>query len=123
MERSSYRTSRRIHIAWRRIEGTTVSEQQTPWAGARVVLVPAGALRPRTDLYKETQADLYGHFAIMGIPPGEYKLFAWQEIELEAYRDPDFLRPYEDRGVPVTVQEKGYLTIQLPAIPSRNKFH
>ena len=86
-----------------------------------MVLVPTGALRPRTDLYKETTADPYGHFALMGIPPGEYKLFAWQAIELEAYQDPAFLRPYEDQGVPVTVQAKGYLTLQLSVIPSRNK--
>jgi hypothetical protein len=104
-----------------RIEGSVLSEQKTPWPGARVVLVPTGALRPRVDLYKDTRTDLFGHFAMVGIPPGEYKLFAWQQAELEAYQDPDFLRLYEDQGVLVTVQEKGILTIQLSLIPSRNK--
>jgi len=104
-----------------RIDGNVVSEQKTPWPGARVVLVPTGALRPRPDLYKETTADPYGHFALTGIPPGEYKLFAWQEMELEAYQDPAFLRPYEDQGGPVTVQAKGYLTLQLSVIPSRHQ--
>ena len=85
------------------------------------MLVPTGALRPRPDLYEEKTADPYGHFALTGIPPGEYKFFAWQEIELEAYQDPAFLRPYEDQGVPVTVQEKGYFTLQLSVIPSRNQ--
>jgi hypothetical protein len=104
-----------------RIEGTVVNKQNTPWPGARVVLVPSGALRPRTDLYRDTRTDLFGRFTMMGIPPGEYKLFAWQEVELEAYQDPDFLRLYEDQGVPVTVQEKGIFSVQLSLIPSRNK--
>jgi hypothetical protein len=104
-----------------RIEGTVVNKQATPWPSARVVLVPSGALRPRTDLYKDTRTDLFGRFTMTGIPPGEYKLFAWQEVELEAYQDPDFLRQYEDQGVPVTVQEKGILSMQLLLIPSRDQ--
>jgi hypothetical protein len=104
-----------------RIEGTVVRDQNTPWPSARVVLVPSGVLRPRTDLYKQRMSDPYGQFAITGIPPGEYKLFAWQEVELEAYQDPDFLRLYEDQGVTVTVQERGILSVQLSLIPSRNK--
>ena len=64
---------------------------------------------------------MFGRFSLTGIPPGEYKLFAWQAVELEAYQDPDFLRLYEDQGVTVTVQERGILSVQLSLIPSRNK--
>ena len=98
-----------------------MNNQSLPWPGARVVLIPSGALRSRTDLYKDTRADALGRFTMMGIPPSEYKLFAWQEVELDAYQDPDFLRLYEDQGVPVTVQEKGILSMQLSLIPSRNQ--
>jgi hypothetical protein len=52
-----------------------------------------------------------------GIAPGEYKVFAWENVEFDAYKDPDFLRRYEDAGKPVTVAEGGKLAVQLQLIP------
>lgn len=62
------------------------------WRTSRSIRVPqsdARSLRPR------------------GIPPGEYKIFAFEEIEPGAYQDADFLRPYEERGETLRVVEGG----------------
>jgi hypothetical protein len=40
---------------------------------------------------------------IRGILPGNYKLFAWENLEPNAYLNSDFLRGYEDLGIPVKV--------------------
>ena len=102
-----------------RVDGSVVDEQGNPAPGARVALVPAPTLRSRTDLYRTTITDQYGNYTLGGIVPGEYKLFAWQDAPAGAYEDPDFLRPFEGDGVPVTVLERGQLTLHLSAIPSR----
>ena len=36
-----------------------------------------------------------------GIAPGEYKIFSWEEVEDGAWEDPDFLKLFEQKGVPV----------------------
>jgi len=33
------------------------------------------------------------------LPPGPYKLFAWESIPSGAHQNPDFMKAYEDRGV------------------------
>jgi hypothetical protein len=61
-------------------------------------------------------ADSGGRFTISGVPPGDYKLFAWDEIDRGAYLDPDFLQPYEDFGKAVRVEEGSNVTLQLDLI-------
>lgn len=51
-------------------------------------------------------------------PPGDYKLFAWEQIEDEAFKDPEFLALYEARGTSVHVEEKKQQYLQLPLIPA-----
>lgn len=101
-----------------RIEGSVVNENQQAVPGARVVLVPEAARRSQTRLYEETTTDQYGQFILRGITPGEYKLFAWEEMESGVYQDPEFLKPYEERGEAVHVGEGGRQTIQLKLIPA-----
>jgi len=50
--------------------------------------------------------------------PGDYKLFAWEEIEPFAYNDPDVLRRYEEVGIPLKVSEAAKLTVEAKMIPA-----
>lgn len=100
-----------------RIEGV-VQKDGLPFSGASVALVPEARRRQRTDLFKSTTTDQYGRFTLRGIAPGEYKLFAWEELEPGAYRDAEFLRPFEDKGKTVRVEEGGRLTVELELIPA-----
>ena len=51
--------------------------------------------RSRADLFKSTTSDQNGHYEFTAIAPGDYKLFAWEEVEPEAWEDSDFLKDYE----------------------------
>ncbi len=97
------------------IDGIVLSEQQG-FGGALVVLVPEPRHRGQAHLYKTTTTDQYGHFTLRGIAPGDYKLFAWEDIEAGAYRDADFLRPYEERGESLGVVEADRHSAQLKLI-------
>jgi len=99
------------------IDGSVMNDQQQAAAGATVVLVPEPKLRERPDAYKSTTSDQGGRFSLKDLAPGEYKLFAWEDVEYGAYMDPDFLRPVEDRGQSVSIQEGGRETVQLNLIP------
>ncbi len=100
-----------------RITGTVAKDQQA-FAGATVVLVPDGARRGQPRFYRQALTDASGRFTISSVTPGDYKLFAWEEIERGMYLDPDFLQSYEDSGKPVQVEEGGSLNLQVDLIPA-----
>jgi hypothetical protein len=100
------------------VEGVVLTDDQKPVPGAVVVLVPDAARRQLWPLYKTVTADTSGRFVIGGLAPGEYKLFAWLDVESNAPMDPEFLRPYEERGVIVRVEEGGRYSHELKLLPS-----
>jgi protocatechuate 3,4-dioxygenase beta subunit len=94
-----------LSTAGAQVEGAVFDGSERPARGATVVLAPEPRLRLHGRLFQEASTDKDGRFAFRGIAPGEYKLFAWNEVEGEAYRDPDFLRDYEARGEKIVVRE------------------
>ncbi len=100
------------------ISGTVLNDKQQAAAGVTVVLVPEAKFRDREEAYQNTTTDQYGAFSLKNIEPGEYKLFAWEDVEYGAYMDPDFLKPVEDRGQSVSIQEGSRETVQLSLIPA-----
>jgi hypothetical protein len=103
-----------------RVEGTVSNDEGQPVSGASVVLVPEMRRRDQGRFYKTTSTDQYGNFQLRGITPGEYVIFAWEEIEGGAYRDPDFLRPFEKRGQSLRVQEGQAANVTLEVIAARD---
>jgi hypothetical protein len=98
------------------LQGLVTDADNLPAAGVWVVLVPSGKRRSRFDLYKTQTTDQYGHFDFPGLPPGDYKLFSWEEIEEYAWQDPEFLKPVEDKGEEVALKESDQKTVNLTAI-------
>jgi protocatechuate 3,4-dioxygenase beta subunit len=68
----------------------------------RVTAVPVSG-SSRQDLYKAANSSSDGTFTLQGLPPGGYRLFAWEEIEGNAWMDPDFRRPFEPLSTTVTI--------------------
>jgi hypothetical protein len=100
------------------IEGVVVDNQRQPVSGIEAVLVPAR--RPaRVDLYKTAVTDPSGRFAIRGIPPGDYKAFAWEAIESFAYFDEYLLRQSDQSGTWVRIEESSRERVEVTIIPAR----
>jgi hypothetical protein len=53
-----------------------------------------------------------------GIVPGQYELFAWQDIVQGAYQNEDYMRRYEGRGTSVLVMRSSTATAEVRRIPS-----
>jgi protocatechuate 3,4-dioxygenase beta subunit len=99
------------------IRGAVSGADGAPAPGAVVALVPQGAKwRARAEWYRNVSADQSGRFTLANLPPGEYKLFAWEDVEDTAWLDADFLKPFEDRGKLITVRQSGAETVELTAI-------
>jgi hypothetical protein len=69
-----------------------------------VVLLP-DSQRQRVDLYQSRTTDANGAYLFEHIAPGQYKLFAWEDIEKDAWRDPAFMRLYEASGKEIAIGE------------------
>jgi hypothetical protein len=98
------------------LQGTVTDNRSQPVPGARVVLVPDSG-RHRTPLFRTVAADHTGRFSITAIAPGDYKLFAWESIELHTWFDPEVLRRSEQSATPVRLGESANETVHVRAGP------
>ena len=99
-----------------RIRGTLEREEH-PVAGGLVVLLPDGKGRGQPSDYQDCITDLSGGFHFSNIVPGDYTMFAWEQIDRGAYFDPDFLARFDDRGKAIHIEEDDHLNLKLDAIP------
>jgi Carboxypeptidase regulatory-like domain len=91
-----------------------------PPARAVVLAAPDGKFRHVLSFYRSAATDGEGHFQIKGLTPGNYKLFAFDEFDPQSIQDPEFLRPFEQAGVPVTLREGTNPPQKLSLIPAAN---
>ena len=90
----------------------------TPMPGAMVVIIPQDQQRKEQQTYyKFVASDQNGAFSLTGLTPGDYKAYAWEDIEIGAYMDPDFMKPIEEKGEAVSLQEGEQKTLTLKVIP------
>jgi len=102
-----------------RVRGTVADSDGLPAVGVRVVLIPEASRRMQHALFKEQTTDQYGHFEVRGISPGDYNLFSWEEVESGAWEDPEFLKPFEEKGERISLQENDQKTLNLTAIQTK----
>jgi hypothetical protein len=110
----------RISFNAGQVQGGVLDASGNPVSGVLAALVPDGNRRQRPDLFFSTQTDETGHFNFAGVPPGSYKVFAWEDIPDGACQDPDFIRHYEDRGKSVEAEAGRLVSVDVSLIPRGN---
>jgi len=78
------------------IEGDVVDAAGQPTAG--IVMLLRGTARVTTAV-----AQAGGHFKLQSIQPGDYTVYAWDDVTSVQYGDPDWMRRNATGSVPVTV--------------------
>ena len=100
------------------VNGTVRTADHQLAAQATVALLPREKERAgRKAYYFDAAVGQDGTFHMKSVPPGEYKLFAWEDVESGAWMDPDFMKPLDDRGYALTVHADGQEGADLTAIP------
>ncbi len=101
-----------------RVEGVVLNDEDQPFSGSQVVLVPQGRRRKMQHLFKTATSDQNGAFSLAGIAPGQYNIFAWEDVEQGAWQDDEFLRDYEKESEDLEIEENDALAFELDLIPS-----
>jgi protocatechuate 3,4-dioxygenase beta subunit len=84
-----------------------------PVASSMVMLLQDG-LRPRM---AASGAD--GHVKMQGLAPGDYRIYAWEDVSQVEYADADWMKRYGGNGVAVTVEagRTEQVTVKRQAVP------
>jgi protocatechuate 3,4-dioxygenase beta subunit len=98
------------------VEAVVLDAKQQPATGVYVVAVPEGARADSQQYYKMGVTDPYGRASLKGLAPGDYKLYAWEGVEANAWQDPDFRKQYERSGESISIRENGRESKQLTVL-------
>jgi hypothetical protein len=97
------------------IAGAVQNSRNEGAASVTVTVVPAsGSLR--RDLNKKVTSDANGNFTISNLPPGDYRLYAWEEVETNAWMDREFRAPFENLAATVKVDQSTTPSVTLRLI-------
>jgi hypothetical protein len=89
------------------VTGTVADAEGKPAAGATVVLAP----KEKDRRYPQLGSDQFGRFKFTGVVPGEYTVYAWDDVEFTAWMDAEFLK--DAKGEAVTVGERASATVAV----------
>jgi hypothetical protein len=78
------------------VTGAVRNERGEAVPGAYVVLLDAAHKARRN---KVTRADEQGSFRFSGVAPGEYKVFAAEDVDSGGVDDPEYVKPWLSRAV------------------------
>ena len=96
----------------------TQSQMQIP-ATASIILVP-DVLPPDGTGMRQGAADQNGAFSMKQVPPGHYRIYAFEQVESEQLDNPDVLKELRARGVELELNENDKKQIQLPLISAED---
>jgi protocatechuate 3,4-dioxygenase beta subunit len=96
------------------VVGQVVRNSPALVADAAVLLIPDN--RRRNELYRTTTTDSSGRFHFDRVPPGNYKVLSWEEVEDGAWFDAEFMKSIESRALPVRIGESETGNVRIEVI-------
>ncbi|MEZ5356372.1 MAG: carboxypeptidase regulatory-like domain-containing protein [Bryobacteraceae bacterium] len=102
------------------IEGTALDGKGDPAGGAVVLLIPPTGHPRRDQLIFRTTADQNGRYTIGGIPPDDYRLYAFTGAEDGEDRDPDLLARYESASEKVSLGDSAHENKSVKSVSLSN---
>jgi len=98
------------------LSGTVQDDDGKPAPGATVTLVPDPPRPAVARLYPTAKTDEQGQFTLSSITPGNYRVYAWEEIGNSAHWNPDYVRPFGGSSERVELDEGATGTVTLKRI-------
>lgn len=88
---------------------------------AIVLFAPAVHQFSTIQFYRTAYTGPDGKFRFGGLPPGNYRVFAFEKLEFNAWQDAEFLKPYVASATPVKLSEGQKASIQVRRIPAEKQ--
>jgi uncharacterized surface anchored protein len=98
------------------IDGVVHDDNGQPAGGAVVTLAPDPPNPEQEQLYHRAETDQNGIFQVKNVAPGNYRVYAWEDLEYGAQLDPDLLKAHSIRSERVTIDENGKAQVTLARI-------
>jgi protocatechuate 3,4-dioxygenase beta subunit len=96
------------------------AETGQPAVAVTVVLMPGEKERQgQIYFYSTTNTDQYGNFTFNRVTPGEYQVYAWEDVQYGQWFDPDWMKAYEGKGESLTAKEGSPVNLKLTMIPAK----
>jgi 5-hydroxyisourate hydrolase-like protein (transthyretin family) len=96
------------------------SETGQPAAAVTVVLMPREKERQgESYFYSTTSTDQYGSFSFPRVTPGEYQVYAWEDVEFGQWFDPEWIKTYDGKGESLEAKEGSPVNLKLTMIPAK----
>ncbi|GEM_PF-6825164 len=99
------------------VTGMVVDDNQKSAVKAYVVVVPETPSALNQGFYRTAFTDNQGQFGIVGLPAGDYLVFAWPSPQGAAFEDPSFIEQHRDDGLSVTLMGGQIRNLQLHLLP------
>lgn len=96
------------------VTGTVKSASGDP-VSSMVAIVPAG-VPYRLDLFRNGNTDERGRFTVSGVAPGDYEVFALEELDMTAIASPEYRKALDTKAAKVTVHPNGRESVDLTLI-------
>lgn len=100
------------------LEGVVKNSKSDLVPRARVDAVPDGDHAKRPDFHRSAFSDEKGQFKITDLPPGQYQIFAWENVPDGAPQDPEFRKPFGNQAIAVTIPPSARVNLNMTAIPA-----
>jgi protocatechuate 3,4-dioxygenase beta subunit len=98
------------------IDGVVHDDDGQPAGGAVVTVAPDPPNPEQEQLYHRSETDQNGTFQVKNVAPGNYRVYAWEDLEYGAQLDPDLLKAHSSRSERVTIDESGKAQVTLARI-------
>jgi hypothetical protein len=100
------------------VTGALAGENGDPMPGVMVTAwpkIPNGG--SATHGVKSISTDQHGAFTISALPPGDYYVAAWEEIDSSLRQEPDFLARFTDQATAVKLEESAQAGVSVKVVP------
>lgn len=99
------------------VEGVVKTREDQPAGNSLVMIVPAPNRRENPAAFRTVITDQVGSFSVPGLLPGEYTLLAFEDVDADAFQNPELLRDFESSGIKVIVERGRRNILEVRVIP------
>jgi hypothetical protein len=103
------------------VGGSVVNaETGQPAPAVTVVLMPREKERQELAyFYSTTNTDQHGNFTFSRVTPGDYAVYAWEDVQYGQWFDAEWMKPYQGKGETLSAKEGSPVNVKLTMIPAR----